>query len=66
MHLTGHKDKLKAVSISADKKHAVSLSVDNHIKVWDIDVRYKARERVKVIFAETSMEFKDTTVLGLY
>lgn len=40
MQLIDHKQSLKAVCLSSDKKYAASLSEDDVLKVWKTDVRY--------------------------
>jgi WD40 repeat protein len=45
MCLSGHKKSVRILGISPEAKRAVSYSEDKCLKVWNINVRYKERER---------------------
>mmetsp|Transcript_5000 Transcript_5000/g.10801 ORF Transcript_5000/g.10801 Transcript_5000/m.10801 type:complete len:454 (+) Transcript_5000:147-1508(+) len=49
MELKGHKGQVMSVAFSPDNKRAVTVSKDNTLRVWNIDVRYHLSEDPKTL-----------------
>lgn len=49
MELKGHKSQVMAVAFSPDNKRAITVSKDNTMRIWNIDVRYHLSEDPKAV-----------------